>query len=386
MTASWACTDSCSTPAKPSSAKLGCGGPTDGSDGCSSGACRGSKIVISTASPGRAPTSPICTTASSRRGSSPTSVRSRRKGSTSTRRCSASRKLVVPDFADLCSIGLRVPDGRVRRAAIADVDAGESARLRALGQRYPLRREDGSALAEVAATGATLYRPIVDAPGPDEPWPNEDEPGAERSLIVSPLPGRDGVSGACAMVTWSRHYTRDDVALAQEVAQRCAVVADTTRMYKESESVRPLARPRPRSVKHSAQHWRSTTPATASLISSCRPSPTSGSSRREASRVRAGRRSARRPRGRNAISRRLPRRGTRSRLGDTARTRDRNGCACLDRDGSSRGTRPQWWGGTRVDASAGRSFGPRRPARYRWSRARRDRARLRPVGTPVLAG
>jgi PAS domain S-box-containing protein len=146
-------------------------------------------------------------------------------------------RLVVPEFADLCTIALLGGDGRVRRVAISHVDPKEAARLREVDDRVPLRRGDGSALGEVVATGIPLYRPIVDAPGPDEPWPAESH-GSARSLIVAPLDGREGVVGACAMVAWDRQFTGDELALVQEVAHRCAGVADTARLYRESEDAR----------------------------------------------------------------------------------------------------------------------------------------------------
>jgi PAS domain S-box-containing protein len=147
-------------------------------------------------------------------------------------------RLAVPDFADLCTIAVADPDGRVRRVAIAHTDRDEEALLRNVDDDAPLSTDDGSALAEVTRTGVPLYRPLVDAPGPDEPWPKLADDDRGRSLLVAPLVGRHGVLGACAMVSWSRAYTADDVVLVEEVAQRCAAAVDNAVLFRESEDRR----------------------------------------------------------------------------------------------------------------------------------------------------
>jgi PAS domain S-box-containing protein len=147
-------------------------------------------------------------------------------------------RLAVPAFADLCTIGVAEPDGRLRRVAVAHADPDEEAALRQLDAAAPLEVDDGSALAEVTRTGVAVYRPLVDAPGPDEPWPKRDDDERERSLLVAPLIGRRGVLGACAMVSWGRRFTVDDVVLVQEVAHRCATAVDHASLFRESEDRR----------------------------------------------------------------------------------------------------------------------------------------------------
>ncbi|MDQ1521754.1 MAG: hypothetical protein QOI55_2827 [Actinomycetota bacterium] len=147
-------------------------------------------------------------------------------------------RLAVPDFADLCTIAIAEPDGRIRRVAIAHIDPDAEKALRAGDDEDPLTSDGGSALAQVTRSGVPLYRPLVDAPGPDEPWPVRDGAPEERSLVVAPLVSRRGVIGACAMVTWSRRYTLDDVVLVQEVAHRCASAVDNAWLFRESEERR----------------------------------------------------------------------------------------------------------------------------------------------------
>lgn len=149
-------------------------------------------------------------------------------------------RLLVSDLADLCTIAVRDDDGRLTRLAIVDADKRIEEELGARN-RDVIEGGGTSAIAEVVRTGMLLYRPLVDAPGPDEPSPPLPEalaPDGSRSLICAPLRTRDEVIGALALVSWSRRYTPDDVELAQEIAQRCASAVENAALYRRSEDAR----------------------------------------------------------------------------------------------------------------------------------------------------
>jgi PAS domain S-box-containing protein len=141
-------------------------------------------------------------------------------------------------FADFVSIGVIDDEGRLARVAIAHVDKEIERELRTtLGE--PIDIDGPTALAQVVRSEAVLYRPIVDAPGPDEPWSLHADDGVPmRSLVCAPLRTRDGVIGAVAFVSASRRYTPDDVELAQELARRCASAVDNAALYRRSEDAR----------------------------------------------------------------------------------------------------------------------------------------------------
>jgi GAF domain-containing protein/anti-sigma regulatory factor (Ser/Thr protein kinase) len=82
---------------------------------------------------------------------------------------------------------------------------------------------------------------MVDAPGPDEPWPavamsNQTE--ALRSLITTPLRTRHGVIGALTVVSATARYQPDDVELVHEIGQRCAAAVENAALYRRSEEAR----------------------------------------------------------------------------------------------------------------------------------------------------
>ena len=149
-------------------------------------------------------------------------------------------RLLVLQFADFCTLAVYDRNGKLERVGLAHADKEVDALLRDRVEN-PVDPDGSSALAQVVRSGSLLYRPLVDAPGPDEPWPPsalDQGPPGERSLICTPLKVRDEVVGAIAFVSWSRRFTPDDVALADEIAQRIAVAVDNVSLYRRSEDAR----------------------------------------------------------------------------------------------------------------------------------------------------
>ncbi|HVJ97985.1 MAG TPA: SpoIIE family protein phosphatase [Acidimicrobiia bacterium] len=154
-------------------------------------------------------------------------------------------RFLAGEFADYCSVAVFDRNGKLERIGLAHADKEMDTRLRETVED-PVDPDGSSALAQVVRSGTMLYRPLVDAPGPDEPWPPLPSPagdessgfGAERSLICVALRVRDEVVGAIAFVSWSRRFTPDDVMLAEEIAQRIAVAVDNVMLFRRSEDTR----------------------------------------------------------------------------------------------------------------------------------------------------
>src|SRR4029077_6739531 len=62
------------------------------------------------------------------------------------------------------------------------------------------------------------------------------------TYMLVPLHGRGGVVGAICFVSLQsgRQYTRDDIALAEELARRAALAIDNARLYREAEEANRL--------------------------------------------------------------------------------------------------------------------------------------------------
>ena len=146
-------------------------------------------------------------------------------------------RILVEEIADYCSIAILDDNSRLTRATIVHRDRDTEAELRR-AFLAPIEFDGPSALARVSRTGNVLYRPIVDAPGPDEPYPVPPALAATpRSLICAPLRTPEGVIGAVALVS-SHPYGPDAVDRAQDIAQRCAAAVDNAVLYRRSEEAR----------------------------------------------------------------------------------------------------------------------------------------------------
>jgi serine phosphatase RsbU (regulator of sigma subunit)/anti-sigma regulatory factor (Ser/Thr protein kinase) len=131
--------------------------------------------------------------------------------------------LVVPELADLCSVDVAAPGGQIRNVATTRADDdGEPEGAR--GGRPPGFAADG--IAEVLKTGRPQLYPAVAAPG-------------VTSAMVVPLTARGRTLGALTLATNGsrRTFDADDLALAEELARRCALAVDNARLYGERSHV-----------------------------------------------------------------------------------------------------------------------------------------------------
>ena len=131
--------------------------------------------------------------------------------------------LVVPELADLCSVDVAGPGGQIRNVAATRADDdGEPEDAR--GGRPPGFALDG--IAEVLKTGRPQLIPAVAAPG-------------VTSAMVVPLTARGRTLGALTLATDGsrRIFDADDLALAEELARRCALAVDNARLYGERSHV-----------------------------------------------------------------------------------------------------------------------------------------------------
>jgi PAS domain S-box-containing protein len=131
----------------------------------------------------------------------------------------------------------------LRSVAAAAADPARAAEARDLARRYPVDRRSEHGVGRVLRTGRPELVPEVDvdrfAPGAD----GRDRLRAEilrrvglRSYMAAPLVARGGTLGAIAfgITGEGRRYGPDDLAVAEELAARCALALDNARLYREA--------------------------------------------------------------------------------------------------------------------------------------------------------
>jgi PAS domain S-box-containing protein len=150
---------------------------------------------------------------------------------------------IVPYLADWCAIDMVEEEGWVHRLALAHRDPTKAALLQELRARYPKLRADAThTLLRVLRTQQPWLRPVL----------SEDQGRAEArdarhweilhalgfvSELVVPLVARGRVLGTITFVLGpgDRRYGPDDLALAEELARRCALTIDNARLYRQAQ-------------------------------------------------------------------------------------------------------------------------------------------------------
>jgi PAS domain S-box-containing protein len=150
-------------------------------------------------------------------------------------------RCIVPSLADWCVIDMLEEDGWVARLALAHKDPRKEGLLQELKRRYP-RLHSGAThtLLRVLRTRQPwLRRELPEAQGRAEArdpqhWEILQALGFVSEMIV-PLSARGRVLGTITFILGpgDRRYGPDDLALAEDLARRCALTIDNARLYSE---------------------------------------------------------------------------------------------------------------------------------------------------------
>jgi len=159
-------------------------------------------------------------------------------------------RLAVPRMADWCVVDTIDEDGSVRLLAVAHVEPAKEALVHELRRRYPPDPHARYGLQRVLSTGQPeLYSEIRqewrEAAARDADHLRLMQELDTRSSLCVPLRARGQTLGAVTFVSASsgRRYSRADVPLAQDLADRCALALDNARLHgqlKETLEIREL--------------------------------------------------------------------------------------------------------------------------------------------------
>ncbi|MEH1975667.1 MAG: AAA family ATPase [Nostoc sp.] len=156
--------------------------------------------------------------------------------------------LVVPYFADWCSVDLLQDNQSINRVAVAHRDPGKVKLGWELHQRYPRKLDEPQGVPKVLRTGiAEMVTEIPDAALV------EGIPDAEhlriirelglKSCVILPLMARERIFGAISFFTAEseRRYGTADLSLAEDIAHRAAIAIDNARLYQEAQQAQKTA-------------------------------------------------------------------------------------------------------------------------------------------------
>jgi PAS domain S-box-containing protein len=157
-------------------------------------------------------------------------------------------QLAVPHFADWCSVDMANEDGTVSRLAVAHVDPEKIAWAHEIQQRYPPNPAEPHGVHNVLRTGESEFYPDI----PEELLVQgaRDAEHLElmrqigfRSAMVVPLKARGRTLGVITFVNAEsdRHHTTEDLALAEDLANRAALAVDNAYLYRIEQQTRLAA-------------------------------------------------------------------------------------------------------------------------------------------------
>lgn len=149
-------------------------------------------------------------------------------------------RLMVPALADCCLVHVVEPNGEIARVETAHRDSEIEALIRSVQRRAPVL---DNPVRQCIQTGKAVLLEDVpmdvlrDRLGHQPGYPELFDAFGPSSLIVVPMLVHGRVLGAITLITGSRErrFGADDLALAEEVAQRAAFAVDNARLYQEAK-------------------------------------------------------------------------------------------------------------------------------------------------------
>jgi PAS domain S-box-containing protein len=154
-------------------------------------------------------------------------------------------RLAVQELADWCAVDELMPDGSIRRIAVAHPDPDKVALAYALGEKYPPDPEASHGVSNVLRTGEAemmeeIPEDLLRSAAQDEEHLRIIRELGLRSYIAVPLIARGQILGALSLVAAEsgRTFGEREMKVARELARRAAVAIDNARLYRESEEAR----------------------------------------------------------------------------------------------------------------------------------------------------
>jgi signal transduction histidine kinase len=151
--------------------------------------------------------------------------------------------LAVPRLADWCAVDVVEPDAvGISRLAVAHINPSKVAYAHELHERYPPDPTAERGVPQVIRTGLSeLYREIppamLDQAAVDDEHRRIIRELDLRSAMVVPLRGADRTFGALTFIyTGQRRYTEADLAFAEDLARRAALLIERRRLEEEARA------------------------------------------------------------------------------------------------------------------------------------------------------
>ena len=157
-------------------------------------------------------------------------------------------ELAVPRLADWAAIDMLAEDGSIRRLAVAHIDPRKIDYIEELGRRYPTDHQAPMGVPQILRSGQSeivteITEELLAATARSDEHLRLIREIGLRSYMGVPLTVHGRTLGVITFATaeTKRLYGPDDLAFAQEIAQRAAAPIDNARLYAEAKQARAQA-------------------------------------------------------------------------------------------------------------------------------------------------
>ena len=152
--------------------------------------------------------------------------------------------LAVPEIADWCIVDMANDEGTLDRVALVHADPEQIAKANRLAERYPPDPGADTGVYNVLRTGrseiyAEIPEEMIEHAAVDREHFELLREFGLRSAMVVPLIVRGEPIGAMSFVSGrsGRRFDEQDLALAEELARRCATAIENSRLYQERDRI-----------------------------------------------------------------------------------------------------------------------------------------------------
>lgn len=151
-------------------------------------------------------------------------------------------KLAVPHLADWCTVDMLDEEEKPKLAALAHIDPKMVKWGRQFRKKRPIDMSSSTGLPKVLRTGKSEIYPFISDALLRKSTTNEEELTLLRtigftSVMIVPIVSDNKVVGAITFVSTDsgRRYTKSDLTMVEELANRVALAIENARLYKEAQ-------------------------------------------------------------------------------------------------------------------------------------------------------
>jgi PAS domain S-box-containing protein len=153
-------------------------------------------------------------------------------------------ELAVAHLSDWCVVHLIDENGGIQQVGVSHKDPQKVEMAKELQKKYPPDWEKSKSLANVLRTGNAEYYPeitdeLLAATARDAEHLDAIRAIGMRSAMLVPLVARDQPLGVISLI-WAesnRRYTREEVAIVQELAHRAAIAIQNAQLFQQTQAL-----------------------------------------------------------------------------------------------------------------------------------------------------